>query len=537
MRPQRINQTEQAAKSGADFIRRYRFSPNIFAEEVLHVKLDPWQLDANDQVADYVRWKYKHDVVIQPSDNVKNFFTVRAMHGPGKTFWGAQLCCWFGSVFADARIPIIAPKFEQITTRMMLEISKIRARAHRDFVMMTRDIGASYMRWFDTERWLLFGQTARDAENLSGLHNDHQLVFVDEASGVREHLYPTIFGALSTGIIQILVLIGNPTKNTGTFAESHRRPNVAKDFCRISIPLDRAPRVSRKWVSAMRTKYGESSPIFKIRCLGEFAEMSERQLISPDWLVEARDRGEDFMKTDGSIGKIRVSVDVADGGENKSVITVTKHWQSRRIGLKQKQYSFEGGKVTAALAEEAMRLYRTYGGNKSNGDDFVVDSLGVGAGVHDYLVRKQFPVVRWIGGAAAADPKRWRCRRVQGYMALRDELRDGLLAFAPNFIDEDELADEEDGTTSWDEFDAQMCSIQTKPGMLERVEDLQTKEEMIADGIVSPDRADSLMMTYATAVPTLSTAKVPTEAGTIESQTVVVKQHDHWKDMFQEPVR
>jgi hypothetical protein len=39
------------------------------------------------------------------------------------------------------------------------------------------------------------------------------------------------------------------------------------------------------------------------------------------------------------------------------------------------------------------------------------------------------------------------------------------------------------------------------------VEDLQTKEQMKADGIKSPDRADSLAMQYATQVPQWETGR------------------------------
>lgn len=524
-----IPRTEAAAvQAGRDFCLRYRCDPNLFAKEILRIKLQPWQLEANDAVADYVRFRARKPLKIQQG-TPKNYFTVRAMHGPGKTFWGAQLMCWFGSVFANARIPVIAPKFAQITTRMMLEVRKIRSGAHPDFVRMTEQIGASYMRWFGIPEWWLFGQTASKAENLAGMHADFQLVFCDEASGIPEHLFPTIFGALSTGCIQILVLIGNPTRNTGTFAESHRRLSVSKDFHQIHIELDKAPQVSRVWVERMVSKYGHNSPIVKIRCLGEFAEMGELQLISPEWLIDAREHGEAFMATDGSVGKLRVSIDVADGGEDKSVITVLKHWQSRRVALKQKSYSFEGGRVTAALGDEAIRLYLDYGGTKARGDDFVVDANGVGTGVHDYLVRKGYPVVRFMGGSASADMKRWRNRRVQSYMALRDELRDGSLGIAPNFIEADERGDEDDESSAWDEFDAQLCSVVLNPGT-DRVEDLVSKQDMKRDGLKSPDRADSLMMQYATTAPTLSKAGVTAD----DMPQFLVHKHDYFKDMFRD---
>ncbi len=54
-----------------------------------------------------------------------------------------------------------------------------------------------------------------------------------------------------------------------------------------------------------------------------------------------------------------------------------------------------------------------------------------------------------------------------------------------------------------DDLDAQLCSIKRKPGM-EKIEDLLTKKEMVDQGIISPDRADSCAMLKATQAPILA---------------------------------
>jgi len=129
---------------------------------------------------------------------------------------------------------------------------------------------------------------------------------------------------------------------------------------------------------------------------------------------------------------------------------------------------------------------------KENGDDIVVDSLGVGAGVTSELIEKQLPVIRYQGGAGSDDKDCWRNRRVQSYMVLRDEFRTGKVTLSDDFVDDNE----------WDDFDAQMCSIKRKPGV-EKIEDLLTKKEMVDKNIRSPDRADSMCMQKATQAPIL----------------------------------
>ena len=101
------------------------------------------------------------------------------------------------------------------------------------------------------------------------------------------------------------------------------------------------------------------------------------------------------------------------------------------------------------------------------------------------------------GGEASGNPKLWRNRRTQSYLVARNAFRDGNIVLA-----EDMLPDR----IGWSEFEGQLCSIRTKPGS-ERVEDLVTKEEMLRDGIKSPDMADSLAMQFATAAPRLQPAE------------------------------
>jgi hypothetical protein len=198
---------------------------------------------------------------------------------------------------------------------------------------------------------------------------------------------------------------------------------------------------------------------------------------------------------DGSLPKLRVSVDVADGGEDETVVTVARHYQSAVAILRQTSFSFKPSVAVIESADAAERMFTEWGGRKDQ-DDFVVDSLGVGAGCTGTLMKRGYRVVQYKGGAAAANPLKWRNRRVQTYIALRDAFRDSAIIVHPESW-HDELA--------WDEFEAQLTSVRTKPGT-EKLEDLVTKEEMKRDGLKSPDRADSLAMQFATIAPAITGA-------------------------------
>ena len=88
--------------------------------------------------------------------------------------------------------------------------------------------------------------------------------------------------------------------------------------------------------------------------LADFADEDENQLFALEWLEMARQTPH---KPDGSIPRQRLSVDVADGGGNFSVITHSIMYASFTYYNKQTQYSFPAGRAPVLLRKECMRLF------------------------------------------------------------------------------------------------------------------------------------------------------------------------------------
>jgi hypothetical protein len=186
------------------------------------------------------------------------------MHGPGKTFGLATLMHWFGFAFYGKN-PCTAPKIGQLKRRLWPEFRKIRRRSIIGYASL-QEVQSESIYWMDAAGkpdpdHVSFMETASSPESLAGLHDRYMLICVDEASGISEQLWPVIEGAISTGKIVILVIISNPTKMQGTFAASHLRPNVSKNWYTMHISLDKTTRVSRDWVRKMEEKYGPDSPV------------------------------------------------------------------------------------------------------------------------------------------------------------------------------------------------------------------------------------------------------------------------------------
>jgi len=458
-------------------------NPNWFADKILNCPNDSWQAEIMDAIADLDRARqgmptlYNHDL--------KNKFSIVAGHGPGKTHLGAKVMHWFNFT-RRAIIPCTAPKEKQLTTRLWPEFRRILQRGikeYRDLIL----VEAMKIVWGNDPLWFATIEAASMPENLAGYHDDMVLFIVDEASGIKEEMFPVIMGALTTEG-SVLLMYGNPTKLTGEFYASHNKRGVMEDYYLRHVKPEESPHVSQKWVDGLVRRYGRDHPVVKVRAFGEFAEMMENQLIPLAWIERARDTS---FTTDGSLPRMRISVDVADGGEDETVVTVARMFDTATLFLEQKRFNFEPSVSPIESGEAALRIYQAWGCTPKNGDDFVVDAIGVGAGTAGWLMKQGMPVIAYKGGEASDDTAKWRNRRTQSYIVMRDGFRDEAIFIADDF------------TADWDDFTAQMCSIKSKPGT-ERLEELQTKEEMKRSGIKSPDMADSPAMVFATKQPSMT---------------------------------
>jgi len=473
----------------SQFVQRCLMDPEFFCCEVLHAPSDDWQREGMEAIADLERLRrglptaYNHAGL--------NRVSVRSGHGTGKTNWLARLIHWWQFTHYQGLVPCTAPKEQQLLTRLWPEMRRVVSKAepwYREFVKV-RDGGTAI--WGNDSIWKSIVETASEPENLAGYHAPFLLFVVDEASAERlDAMFPVIEGALTTENA-VLAIIGNPTRNRGEFWASHQKRGVREMYYRMHISPDRVQRPGvAEWAERMVAKYGRNSAVVKVRVMGEFAELAENQLIPLDWIVQAR---ENTFSDDGSIPRLRVAVDVADGGDDETVVTVAKLYETHTHYIRQMRYSFPPSEAPLAAGDAAIAMYAAYGGDRTRGDDIVVDAIGVGAGTAGHIMRRNFPVVQYRGGAASDDVKRWRNRRTQTYLVYRDALRDGRITYSPEYYEDD---------SDWDDHDAQATSIRTKPGA-DRVEDLETKADMGRRGVKSPDMIDSEVMVHAGMVPVI----------------------------------
>jgi phage terminase large subunit len=467
---------------------RAAIDPDWFFDDIVHASPDIWQRELAHAIADVVR--KKKGLPTRYNHKGLNKFTVRSGHGTGKTYGVALFMHWFKFCFRG-RSPVLAPKLDQVKGRIFGAFADVLAGSPPWYKAMV-DSHATKIIFKNDPQWYFEAVAAAKPENAQGFHDDFMLVVVEEASGVEEKLFPVIDGMLSTGIVVILIMISNPTRTEGSFYESHCKPIIRDRYFKYHVSVDKVERPGfHEWLKELEEKYGVDSPVVKVRGYGEFANLAEHQIIALEWIQAAKDREfEDLY--DGSIPRLRISVDCADGGDDRTTITVCEHYDTFVKGLKQSVHAFPMYEAGPMTGEAVGRIWDHFKGSGYTDGDVVIDYIGPGTGVFTWLQqnRPDIPLIAYKGGSGSDDYALWENRRTQSYCVARDFLENGWVCFNEDFLDDRE----------WSDFEGQLTSIKKKPSA-EKREILEAKANMVAKGIKSPDQGDGWAMQYATQLP------------------------------------
>lgn len=394
---------------------------------------------------------------------------VRACHDSGKSWTAANLACWWIDTHlpGEAFVVTSAPTMSQVRSILWREIHKAHAAGGL--------IGElNQTEWLVDGDLVAFGRKPSDYDEAAfqGIHDRYVLVILDEASGIAESLW-TAAETLITNEGSRLLVIGNPDDPTSPFAKVCR-PNSGWNVIAISafdtpnftdeeVPETLRPLlVSRTWVEERRARWGEGSPLWIAKILGEFPDRSDDSLIPLSWVERARER------TLPADGEAMLGVDVARWGSSETVIVLRRGPVARCVHT-------STGHDTMRTTGEVIRALRIHGAVIAK-----VDEVGVGGGVVDRLREQRIPVVGLNGGARPKDRQRFVNARAEGYWGLRERFEHGDIDIDPD----DEVLEE------------QLSCIQYKLDSAGRIQ-IESKEEMRARGIASPDRADGVMLVYA----------------------------------------
>ena len=213
-----------------------------------------------------------------------DYVTVYSGRGISKTFSLALLTLWFLYTREHARVIVTGPKFDQLKITVWAEIQKWLTRSYlQDELRWTSERLYHYS---SPGTW--FGRiiTAAEKENISGIHADHVLWLIDEASNVEDEMIENILGGM-TDLECKIVMTGNPTKVTGMFYKSF---TLDKDnWFPLQFSSEKSARKNKLWFKRMQ-KYPRESDMYRVNVLGLPPQGNPKAVISLTDICAARDR-------------------------------------------------------------------------------------------------------------------------------------------------------------------------------------------------------------------------------------------------------
>lgn len=343
---------------------------------------------------------------------------------------------------------------EMIRTQLNVEnnLDRLRMRRSADRLTFKRK-GEVRVYSADAKR------VAETSKSLMGFGSPN--VIEDEASLIGDVLQATVMRMLGGSIDNFLIKIGNP------FTRGHfLRTWVDGKYYRIFIDYKRAiaeGRYSQSFIDEMKDE-----ALFDILygCLFPPSDSMDAKGWFPLLTREEIDRA--MVEADMPFGFFRLGCDVAGGGRNYSTVILRAYNVARKLYKKNEPDSMK-------FIEEAQKLQIQLGVLR---EDIFLDMVGIGKGAYDRWRQVNDLLVGVNGGAEPADKTKYVNLRAEMYWRAREwVLRGGKLE-----KDDD-----------WYQLSQVKYKVQDGSGKIIII----SKQEMLKNGIDSPDIADGFAMTFA----------------------------------------
>ncbi|MHB2015365.1 MAG: hypothetical protein ACYCW6_00295 [Candidatus Xenobia bacterium] len=274
LRLQRLSSVRiPSAQGAAEVLTQYANDFEGYCRDILGI--DPWgkQLEIGESVL------------------VNPFTAVAACHASGKSYGAGAL----GNFWLDTREPSVvlltAPTGRQVRKVLMREVRKLRNRAKR---RLPGRILQDEVHIGDTR--FLFGFSSDNPDAVQGLREaENVLIIMDEAPGVDEEVVESLETLLTSSTSRLLKQ-GNPTTTQGHYYDCFHKHKERWHCIHISAfdtPNVAAGKIVVKglieagWVEDRRRKWGESSPQWKTRILGEFVTAAGDVVVPQEYVENA----------------------------------------------------------------------------------------------------------------------------------------------------------------------------------------------------------------------------------------------------------
>ena len=398
---------------------------------------------------------------------------VSSGRGIGKSALVSWLTIWMVSTRIGSTTIISANSENQLRSITWAEITKWLAmslNSHWFEVSATRVAPAKWLTDLvesdlkkGTRYWGVEGRlwSAENPDAYAGVHNfDGVLVIFDEASGIDDSIWSVTGGFFTENTPnRFWLAFSNPRRNTGYFYEAF---NSKREFWKSRVVDARTVEGTDKAVyERIINEYGPDSAQAHVEVYGMFPNAGDDQFISSSIVDDAMKRA---LYKDQS-APIVIGVDPARFGADATVIAVR---QGRDI-IKIMRHRGDDTMTVVGYVIEAIEEYKP--------TLVVIDEGGLGAGIVDRLKEQRYKIKGVNFGNKAKNPIMYGNMRAQMWGDMRDWLKSASIP-SDRFLKTD------------------LISPMMKPDSRGTIF-LESKKEMKARGLASPDAADAICVTFA----------------------------------------
>lgn len=430
-------------------------------------------------------WSKQREILQAVSTHDK--VAVKSGHGLGKTYTAAAAVIWWMCTRRPAEVISTAPTWRQVEKLLWKEVALAWGRAAPEIRELGQCLTTQLKFGPGHEAW---GISTDDTDRFQGIHSPHLMVIVDEAAGVAQQIHDAI-ATLGTGGEYRELLIGNPTSTEGRFYQAFRDPSLG--YHCVSVSVEDSPHwtgedcpesvlhhlTTREWAAARAHEWGTDSALYQARVLAKFPEGDSDNILVPLSWAEAAQLREPPEEGDRTA---QLGLDVARYGNDSTCM-------AGRVGydlilIEERPGSTGTLDVVAWASGIACQWAEKY-----SAVTVLVDE-GYNPGVVDLLLARDDKGVTYEAvsfGAAALDTEHHINRRNEMYWGLRR-------LFQPGNNDPDLSISATGPEVS--RFIAQVSAMRYKNDARLRPR-LESKDEMKARGMPSPDEADAVVLAFA----------------------------------------
>jgi hypothetical protein len=429
-----------------------------------------WQREVLTTIAEHIK-----------QNNGKLDFDVLQMavssgRGIGKSALVSWITCWMVSTRIGSTTIISANSESQLRSITWAEITKWLAmsiNSHWFEISATRVMPAKWLTELverdlkkGTRYWGVEGRlwSAENPDAYAGVHNfDGVMVIFDEASGIDDAIWAVTAGFFTENTPHRFWLsFSNPRRNTGYFYECF---NAKRAFWNTKIVDARDVEGTDKAVyQRIIDEYGPDSSQAHVEVYGMFPNAGDDQFISSSLVDDAMAR-EQYQDDSAPI---IIGVDPARFGADATVIAIR---QGRDIVRIDRHRGDDTMTVVGHIIEAINEFKPTL---------VVIDEGGLGAGIVDRLKEQRYKVKGVNFGNKSSKPIMYGNKRAEMWGTMREWLK---TASIPN-----------------DKFlKTDLISPMMKPDSRGTIF-LESKKDMKARGLASPDAADAICVTFAFSV-------------------------------------